>query len=87
MGKKYEFQVLDDLGFEFGIQIEQDEEKDKDGNVTGLFYKFDCMNNRPDLLTEATLVRAFKIYLEEATTPLLTLSPVTTSMVVEPAVK
>ena len=63
MGKKYPFEWLDQLGFEFGIEIEEDEEKDKDGKVIKQYYKFDCMNNRPDLLTEATLTRAFKIYL------------------------
>ena len=44
------------------------------------------MNNRPDLLTEATLVRAFKIYLEQIKTPTVTLSPATTSMIVDPSV-
>lgn len=63
MGQRYTFQWLDNLGFEFGIEIEEDEERDKDGNVVKQYFKFDCMNNRPDLLTEATLVRAFQIYL------------------------
>ena len=45
------------------------------------------MNNRPDLLTEATLVRAFKIYLEQIKAPQITLSQPTTSMVVDPSVR
>ncbi len=57
MGKKYTFEQLDELGFEFGIEVEEANEENKE------YYKFDCMNNRPDLLTEATLVRTFKIYL------------------------
>lgn len=51
MGKEYQFEWLDDLGFEFGIEIEQDFERDKDGKVIKENLKFDCMNNRPDLLT------------------------------------
>ena len=45
------------------------------------------MNNRPDLLSEATLVRAFKIYLEQIKAPQVTLSAPTTSMVVDPSVR
>ena len=44
------------------------------------------MNNRPDLLTEATLVRAFKIYLEQIKTPTITLAPHTTQMVIDHSV-
>ena len=86
MGKKYDFEWLDELGFEFGIEIEEDDEKDKDGKVVKEYFKFDCMNNRPDLLTEATLTRAFKIYLEQIKTPEVTLTEPTTSMVVDPSV-
>jgi hypothetical protein len=68
MGQKYQFEELDLLGFEFGIEIEEDNEVTltKDNlSVTKEYYKFDCMNNRPDLLTEASLVRTFQIYLEK----------------------
>ena len=54
---------LEELGFEFGVEIEKDEEHDQEGKVVKEFYKFDCMNNRPDLLSESSLVRALKIYL------------------------
>ena len=86
MGQKYEFEWLDDLGFEFGIEIEEDEERDKDGKVVKEYFKFDCMNNRPDLLTEATLTRAFKIYLQQMKPPQVVLTPPTTSMTVDPSV-
>lgn len=33
MGQQYDFKWLDDLGFEFGIEIEEDTEKDKDDKV------------------------------------------------------
>lgn len=45
------------------------------------------MNNRPDLLTEATLTRAFKIYLQQIKTPIVTLTPPTTTMTIDPSVK
>jgi len=45
------------------------------------------MNNRPDLLSEASLVRAFKIYLEQIKTPVVTLSKPTTSLTIDPSVK
>lgn len=45
------------------------------------------MNNRPDLLTEATLVRTFKIYLEQIETPELKLTPAKLSITVDPSVK
>lgn len=51
MGKKYSFEQLDDLGFEFGIEVEEAIEDNSKTNTKQLFYKFDCMNNRPDLLT------------------------------------
>ena len=44
------------------------------------------MNNRPDLLSEASLVRAFKIYLGHIKTPSVTLSAPTTSLVIDPSV-
>jgi len=44
------------------------------------------MNNRPDLLSEASLVRAFKIYLGHIKTPTVTLSEPTTSLVIDPSV-
>ena len=44
------------------------------------------MNNRPDLLTEASLSRIFKIYLEKIETPTLKLSKPTTKIVVDPSV-
>ena len=68
MGQKYQFEELDLLGFEFGIEIEEDIEvtlTKENLSVTKEYYKFDCMNNRPDLLTEASLVRTFQIYLEK----------------------
>ena len=86
MGKKYKFEELDNLGFEFGIEIEEDEERDKDGKIVKEYFKFDCMNNRPDLLTEATLTRAFKIYLQQIKPPQIVLSQPTTSIVVDPSV-
>jgi len=45
------------------------------------------MNNRPDLLTEATLVRTFKIYLEQIQTPELRLTQPKLSITVDPSVK
>ncbi len=44
------------------------------------------MNNRPDLLTEATLTRAFKLYLELMETPSMKLSKPLHQIVVEPSV-
>ena len=44
------------------------------------------MNNRPDLLTEATLVRTFKIYLEKIETPELKLTAPTLSLTIDPSV-
>ena len=44
------------------------------------------MNNRPDLLSEASLVRAFKIYLGLIETPQVTLSAPTTSITIDPSV-
>lgn len=85
MGRNYDFEELDKLGFEFGIEIEEDQEV-KDG-ITTHYLKFDCMNNRPDLLTEATLVRTFKIYLQLIETPTVKLTPSTTRIVVEDSVK
>ena len=67
MGKQYKFEELDDFGFEFGIEIEEDVEQV--GEEKKEVYKFDCMNNRPDLLTEASLTRIFKIYLSQIETP------------------
>ncbi len=86
MGQEYEFEWLDKLGFEFGIEIEEDEERDKDGKLIKENLKFDCMNNRPDLLSEASLVRAFKVYLQQQEAPVVTLSAPTTSITIEPAV-
>lgn len=45
------------------------------------------MNNRPDLLTEASLTRIFKIYQSNLETPELKLSKPTTSIVVDQSVK
>lgn len=45
------------------------------------------MNNRPDLLTEASLTRIFKIYKSKIQTPELKLTKPTTSIVVDPSVK
>lgn len=44
------------------------------------------MNNRPDLLTEASLTRIFKIYQSNLETPELKLSKPTTSIVVDQSV-
>lgn len=77
---------MDNLGFEFGIEIEEDEETDKDGKIIKEYYKFDCMNNRPDLLTEATLVRAFKIYLGLSEVPSVVLTKSTTQITIDPSV-
>jgi hypothetical protein len=49
-------------------------------------YKFDCMNNRPDLLTEMSLTRVFKIYLGLIDTPCMTLAQPTTRIIVDPSV-
>lgn len=87
MGKKFTFEELDDLGFEFGIEVEEVEEENAQTKEKKMSYKFDCMNNRPDLLTEATLVRTFKIYLEYIKTPELRLSEPKYSITVEPSVK
>lgn len=57
MGEERPFEFYDQLGFEYGIQIE----KEKEGEE--IYYKFECMNNRPDLLAETSLARAFKVYL------------------------
>ena len=67
MNKNYAFEELDDLGFEFGIEVEEDVEETE--NEKKQVYKFDCMNNRPDLLTESSLSRIFKIYLGLIDTP------------------
>jgi phenylalanyl-tRNA synthetase beta chain len=45
------------------------------------------MNNRPDLLSEASLVRAFRIYLQQIDIPEVTLSQPTTSITIDPSVK
>jgi hypothetical protein len=44
------------------------------------------MNNRPDLLTEATLVRAFKIYLGLSEVPSVVLTKPTTQITIDPSV-
>lgn len=44
------------------------------------------MNNRPDLLTEATLVRAFKIYLGLSEVPYVVLTKPTTQITIDPSV-
>jgi phenylalanyl-tRNA synthetase beta chain len=44
------------------------------------------MNNRPDLLSEASLVRAFKLYLGRADLPEVVLTAPTTSITIEPSV-
>ena len=44
MGKKYTFEQLDELGFEFGIEVEEAIEEVQ--SVKKAYYKFDCMNNR-----------------------------------------
>ena len=44
------------------------------------------MNNRPDLLTEASLTRIFKIYLSQIETPELKLTAPTTKIVVDQSV-
>ena len=85
MGKNYTFEELDDLGFEFGIEVEEDVEEVTQQEKREI-YKFDCMNNRPDLLTEASLTRIFKIYLGMMDTPEMKLSPPTTKIVVDPSV-
>lgn len=84
MGQTYPFEELDALGFEFGIEIEQ--ENVVENNVVKEYLKFDCMNNRPDLLTEATLTRTFKVYLQKMEAPQLTLTPHTTQIIVDPSV-
>lgn len=76
MGKERTFEELDELGFEFGIEIEKDQDGDE------LYYKFECMNNRPDLLAETSLARAFKVYLQEEKTPRVKLLPPTISIIV-----
>lgn len=45
------------------------------------------MNNRPDLLTETSLTRIFKIYLSQMQTPTLKLTKPTTKIIVDPSVK
>ena len=85
MGKEYKFEELEDLGFEFGIEVEEDKELIQE-NITKHYYKFDCMNNRPDLLSEITLTRTLRIYLEQIETPRMTLSKPTTKIVVDPSV-
>lgn len=44
------------------------------------------MNNRPDLLTETSLTRIFKIYLSQMQTPTLKLTKPTTKIIVDPSV-
>lgn len=44
------------------------------------------MNNRPDLLSEASLVRAFKIYLGKAEIPRVVLTQPTTSITIDQSV-
>jgi hypothetical protein len=44
------------------------------------------MNNRPDLLTEASLTRIFKIYLGMIETPEMKLSKPTTKIVIDQSV-
>ena len=44
------------------------------------------MNNRPDLLTEASLTLIIKIYLQKIQTPELKLTKPTTKIVVDPSV-
>jgi hypothetical protein len=44
------------------------------------------MNNRPDLLTENSLTRVFKIYMGSEQTPEITLSKPTTQMIIDPSV-
>ena len=45
------------------------------------------MNNRPDLLSEASLVRAFKLYLGQSEVPEVVLTAPTTSITIDPSVK
>lgn len=85
MGKQYKFEELDDLGFEFGIEIEESVESVGENEKKDI-YKFDCMNNRPDLLTEMSLTRILKIYLGQIETPEMTLTKPTTQIVVHPSV-
>lgn len=44
------------------------------------------MNNRPDLLAETSLARAFKVYLEKEVTPKVKITPPKISIIVEPSV-
>ena len=45
------------------------------------------MNNRPDLLSEASLVRAFKLYLGQSEVPEVVLTAPSTSITIDPSVK
>lgn len=92
MGDKYTFDQLDELGFEYGIEVEEadeevvEKEEDKEKTVLKSFWKFECQNNRPDLLTELALTRILKIYMNKMETPVMKLSKPTTSITVDPSV-
>lgn len=49
MGIDFDIKKLEDLGFEFGIEIEEDVEEEEPGKAVE-YFKFECTNNRPDLL-------------------------------------
>lgn len=76
MDQEYTLQSLEDLGFEFGIEVEDEVVPPGPENKLPIeSYKFDCTNNRPDLLCEASLTRILKLYLRKGKCPELKVLP------------
>jgi phenylalanyl-tRNA synthetase beta chain len=77
MGIDFTFEKLEDLGFEYGIEIEEDSEEDMESEIDPKtktrkrieFFRFECTNNRPDLLCEASLTRSLLLYLGKRKMP------------------
>lgn len=80
MGQEFTLEKLEDLGFEYGIEVEDD--KETEGTTVVEFFRFECTNNRPDLLCESSLTRSLLMYLEKAQCPTIKVLPTTQKIIV-----
>jgi hypothetical protein len=94
MGIDFTFEKLEDLGFEYGIEIEEDSEEDMESEIDPKtktrkrieFFRFECTNNRPDLLCEASLTRSLLLYLGKRKCPVVKTLPAVHQIIVDKSV-
>lgn len=69
IGKEYKFTELEELCFDFGMEVEIKEEEDANTKKSKEIYIFETAANRPDLLSCEGIVAALNVYLGKTAQP------------------